>query len=60
MVIHHDKGVYGKRQKTSEELSEEQISKMLNELREEPEKEREEDERQRNKGGSDIKQRRNV
>lgn len=33
MTIHHDKLAYGKLQKTSEELSEEQILKMLAELK---------------------------
>lgn len=35
MTIHHDKLAYGKLEKTSEELSEEQILKMLGELKEE-------------------------
>ena len=43
MTIHHDKLAYGKLQKTSEELSEEQILKMINELKEEPQKEQKED-----------------
>ena len=32
MTIHHDKLAYGKLAKTSEELSEEEILKMLSEL----------------------------
>lgn len=35
MTIHHDKLAYGKLAKTSEELSEEQIKKMLASLAEE-------------------------
>lgn len=46
MTIHHDKFAYGKLQKTSEELSEEQILKMLAELKdgeEEPKESEKED-----------------
>lgn len=50
MTIHHDKLAYGKLAKTSEELSEEQIMKMLASLAEE-EKDGEEENGRDNDGG---------
>lgn len=49
MTIHHDKLAYGKIAANSEELSEEEILKMLAELNEEEEENTEEDPAKNNK-----------
>ncbi|MBD5631656.1 MAG: hypothetical protein HDP34_00275 [Clostridia bacterium] len=45
MTIHHDKLAYGKLESTSEELSEDELLKMLEKLSEEDEEEEEKEEK---------------
>lgn len=49
MTIHHDKLAYGKLQPTSEELSEEEILKMLKEIKEEEDGKEKKEEDKNNK-----------